>query len=611
VGALPIPLRGRSWARSIPLGLDRPAVERSGRGLAMWRLLDRVPTPRRNLLIESLRLRQVVDTFSATFVDIALADTAIGTVRRTFRTRVLGIPTAADAEPPERVRRMLEDLGPTYVKIGQLLSSRVDLVPGPWLAELSRLRSSATSVPWGDVEAVVTREFRSPPDVLFATFDREPIAAASTAQVHRATLHDGRTVAVKVQRPNIVASTKADLGVLAQLAEVGERRFLLARQAGARDVVQEFSTSVLRELDYRNEAYHARRLLAAMTRYPMVHVPAIVVDRSGRQVLTEEFIAGAIPLGRAGELRAAGLDPCALGTTFVRAMLRQILIDGFFHGDPHDGNVVVDPVARRIIFLDLGQVGELDATQRMELLALIHAVRVVDIYGIADGVLALSRRTSDFDERRFRGDIDRLAREHLIYGTSDSVGAALTGIFGSLFDNGVRLDGQLTMAVKAMTQVEGTIHDVAPDVDMGAIAFEEAAVALREALTPEAVRRRAELLATRVGTRLARRMPSFEDGLGRWLDVAARGRISVELDTSALDRSIARAEGTGRQLAAGLLVVGQLIGTAIVMVTLLQPTLVDFQLFGAIAILAFVISLVTSFAVLRRALTGNQRSAAD
>jgi ubiquinone biosynthesis protein len=155
---------------------------------------------------------------------------------------------------------MLQRLGPTYVKIGQMAASRSDLLPEEWIAELSKLQSDAGPFPWEDARQIIEAELGKPPDELFASIDHEPFAAASTAQVHRATLHDGTLVAVKVQRPRIVAKTKADLGVIQELATVAERRFSMARKIDARGMVNEFAAGVLKELDYRIEAYHAKRL---------------------------------------------------------------------------------------------------------------------------------------------------------------------------------------------------------------------------------------------------------------------------------------------------------------------------------------------------------------
>ena len=403
------------------LGLNRPDFSPEGQR-SMWRLLESLPTPRRNVLIENLRLQQVYEAIYANALDISLERTPIGGVRRWFEKRVLGQEdTLAGQSGPARVRVMLQRLGPTYVKIGQMAASRADLLPEEWITELAKLQSDAAPFPWADASQIIEAELGKPPDELFASIDHEPFAAASTAQVHRATLHDGTVVAVKVQRPRIVAKTKADLGVIQELATVAEGRFSMARKIDARGMVNEFAAGVLKELDYRNEAYHAKRLADGMTRFPQVHIPTVYDEFSGERVLTMEFVNG-IKISKVDELRAAGVDTSALGSVFIRAIIKQVLIDGFFHGDPHPGNVFADPVADQIVFLDLGLVGQLDRQQRLDLLGLIYAINGRDIPGIADGLIALGKPSRGFDEVRFRSDIDRLARQYLIYGKADDPG---------------------------------------------------------------------------------------------------------------------------------------------------------------------------------------------
>ena len=194
-----------------------------------------------------------------------------------------------------------------------------------------------------------------------------------------------------------MAKTQADLGVIQELAGVAEKRLAVARKIGFQAIVAEFARGVLKELDYRNEAYHARRLADGMTRFPEVHVPIVYDELSGERVITMEFVHG-IKISKADELRAAGFDTTALGTVFIRAIIKQVLVDGFFHGDPHPGNILADPDSKQIIFLDLGLVGQLNSQQRVDLLGLIYSIKEIDIPGIGDGLMALGKPTRQFDE---------------------------------------------------------------------------------------------------------------------------------------------------------------------------------------------------------------------
>jgi ubiquinone biosynthesis protein len=581
------------------LGLNRPDLtpETSSR---VWSLLESLPTPRRNTILENLRLQQVYNAIYTTSLDIALEDTPVGRIRRWFDRVVIGNKDALDdTSGPARIREMLQRLGPTYVKIGQMMASRSDVLPPEWISELSKLQSEAAPFAYDDVVAIITKELGAPPEELYKTFDPAPFAAASTAQVHEARLHDGTLVAVKVQRPRIVAKTQADLGVMQELAGVAERRLLVARKIGLKAIVAEFARGVLKELDYRNEAYHARRLADGMTRFPEIHIPTVYDELSGARVITMEFVHG-IKISKADELRAAGFDTTALGTVFIRSIIKQVLVDGFFHGDPHPGNILADPKSKQLIFLDLGLVGQLNAQQRVDLLGLIYSIKEIDITGIGDGLMALGKPTHEFDEAGFRDDIDRLARQYLIYGKESSLGDALGAFLGAVFNNGLRLDSELTLAMKAVIQAEETARALAFDIDLGEAAVSEARAALLDSFTPENLQRQFQGTVVRIGKELARKVPSMEGAALSWLDQFNKGKFVVEVDTKGLERSISSVSDIGRQATVGIIVVGQLIGTAIVMAVLLQPDLAQFQGVAYAAMIAFAITLIVSFVVLFR-----------
>ena len=581
------------------LGLNRPDLG-ADRSRGIWGFLESLPTPRRNSIIENLRLQQVYDAIYTTSLDIALQNTAVGALRRWFARVVLGeSDDLIEATGPQRIAAMLQQLGPTYVKIGQMMASRADILPPDWIAEFSKLQSEASPFAYDDVVLIVTKELGSPPEALFETFDPIPFAAASTAQVHEARLHDGTLVAVKVQRPRIVAKTQADLGVMEQLAGVAEQRLALARKIGLKAIVSEFARGVLKELDYRNEAYHARRLADGMAKFPEIHVPTVYEELSGERVITMEYVNG-IKISKADELRAAGFDTAELGTVFIRSIIKQILIDGFFHGDPHPGNILADPISKQIIFLDLGLVGQLSQQQRVDLLGLIYAIKEVDIPGIGDGLMALGKPTRSFDEAKYRDDIDRLARQYLIYGKATSLGDALSAFLSAVFDNGLRLDSELTLAIKAVIQSEETARALSFDIDLGDAAVTEARAALLESFTPERIQKQIQGSALRIGKELARKVPSLEGAALSWIDQFNKGKFVVEVDTKGLEKSISSVSAIGRQGTVGVIVVGQLIGTAIVMAILLQPELEQFQGLAYVAMIAFAVTLIVSFVVLFR-----------
>jgi ubiquinone biosynthesis protein len=583
-------------------GLNRPSVDAAERGQSIWRILDALPTPRRNAVLENLRMQQVYDTVYRYGLDAALEGTPLARIRTWVRVKLLReSDELAGLSTPARVRVMLQQLGPMYVKIGQMIASRGAALPPEWLAELQSLQSDAAPFPWDQAREIVVSQLGAPPEELFAEFDHEPFAAASTAQVHRAVMHDGTIVAVKVQRPQIVAKTKADLGVMQELAKVAERRSDYAQRLGAEGIVSEFAAGVIKELDYRNEAYAARRIADHMRKFEAIHIPIVYGKLSGERVLTAEFVKG-IKISKVDELREAGFDTTELGATFVRALIKQVLVDGFFHGDPHPGNILVDPDTRGIVFIDFGLVGQLTQQQRLDLLDLINGLRTIDSSAVAGAVIALSHKRKGFVEAAFRDDMDRVLRQFLVYGDDGgSLAAGVGAVQSVVYSNGLQLDNQLTLALKAVIQAEETANLLSPSIDIGGAALEEARAAIFEQVTPARIRASLERSALRVGREVVRRVPDLETAALSWFDQFNKGKFVVEIDTRDLSRQMAKLNVLGRNLTVALIVIGQLLATAVFAFLLTQPSIAAVAGFlpGLIVALFFG-ALILSFVVLRR-----------
>ncbi len=583
-------------------GLNRPSVDAAERGQSIWRILDALPTPRRNAVLENLRMEQVYDTVYRYGLDAALEGTPLAKIRTWVRVKLLReSDELAGLSTPARVRIMLQQLGPMYVKIGQMIASRGAALPPEWLAELQTLQSDAAPFPWEQARDIVVSQLGAPPEELFAEFDHEPFAAASTAQVHRAVMHDGTVVAVKVQRPQIVAKTKADLGVMQELAKVAERRSDYAQRLGAEGIVREFAAGIIKELDYRNETYAARRIADHMRKFEAIHIPIVYGKLSGERVMTAEFVKG-IKISKVDELREAGFDTTELGATFVRALIKQVLVDGFFHGDPHPGNILVDPDTRTIVFLDFGLVGQLTQQQRLDLLDLINGLRTIDSSAVASAVIALSHKRKGFVEADFRDDMDRVLRQFLVYGDDGgSLAAGVGAVQSVVYSNGLQLDNQLTLALKAVIQAEETANLLSPSIDIGGAALEEAREAIFEQVTPARVRASLERSALRIGREVVRRVPDLETAALSWFDQFNKGKFVVEIDTRDLSRQMAKLNVLGRNLTVALIVIGQLLATAVFAFLLTQPSIAAVAGFlpGLIVALFFG-ALILSFVVLRR-----------
>ena len=369
-------------------------------------------------------------------------------------------------------------------------------------------------------------------------------------------------------------------------------------------MVDEFAGGVLKELDYRNEAYHAKRLADNMARFPEITVPRIYDELSGSRVLTMEFVRG-IKISDAdgaarGRLRHRGARARVHPGGHQAGAHRRLLPRRPASRQPHGG-----PGDQRLVFLDLGLVGQLSAPQRVDLLGLIYAVKEVDIRGIADGLIALGKPTAEFDEPQFRADIDRLARQYLVYGTADSIGGALTVVH----ERRVRQRPAARQQPDARDQGDRSRPrrrpvPSSPDVDLAQPRrSRRRQAALLESLEPDNVAKRCRARPSgRQGARPgARRRSRRRRSSGS--TSFNQGKIAVEVDTSrAHRRRSTEVSGLGRQATVGLIVVGQLIGTAIAMTILLQPALAAFTGLAYAAMIAFAVTLLVSFWVLFRLL---------
>jgi len=546
------------------LGVDKPIIDTSEDSPTYWRLISRLPLKRRNWLIENFRLQQTYNTIYRYIADITVSRTPLVGIRHAVQRWIYGEKTHDDLTAPQKVRILLQDLGPTYVKIGQMASSRPELLPAGYPEELAKLQSTVRPFPYAQVVEVIRHELKGAPEEVFKEFDKEPLAAASTAQVHRAVLHTGEEVVVKVQRPDIVPQVRADLGVMHEIAGSLQKRHVVGPSVDAVGTIDEFGENVMRELDYQNEAYNARRVAYNMQTLEGVHVPKIYGQQTTSKVLTMEFIRG-VKLNKVEQIEAAGLDRKQLARTFIRAIMKQVLVDGFFHGDPHPGNLMINLDNGVIQFLDLGMVGEIDLQQRISLGDLLFSLQNRDPDGLASALLGVSVPfRPDADAVGFKHDIERVVTRYMIYAdVGASLSEVLSAVTKSLADNGFRLNPNMTLAIKVIVQVEEVMSTLNPEESMVFGAIEEAQVVLKNEITLEKIGDIAKKEATNFLREAVKRLPELQGASLKWLDNYQKGRFEIFVDTSDLGQHIDRFNVSAERMMVGMILAGMLIGGAI------------------------------------------------
>jgi ubiquinone biosynthesis protein len=587
-------------------GLQRPHVTDSAGHRSLWSRLDRLPISRRNQVVENVRMYEVYTTVTAYAQEIAVGGTPLGRFRGLV-DRLSGSASASldKLSTPAKVRVMLQQLGPTYVKLGQMVGGRQELLPAGWSEEFAKLQSTVPPFPWSVAESLITEELGAPPDEVFGSIDKEPLGAASLAQVHRATLKDGRAVVVKIQRPDIQAMVRADLGVMQQLAEFAELRFAGARRFGLTAVIEEFADGVLEELDYTTEAYNARRLADVLAPIDGVGVPAVYPDLSTKRVLVMDFVQG-IKATRADELDP-GVDREVVARTLIASLIKQLLIDGFFHADPHPGNVVLDQATGRVTFLDLGLMGELRQQQRLDLIALVWALKMEDASMLAVAVRRLCRATGPVDDVAFRAAIERIFYRSWVYGKG-SFSGVMASLFTVLGDQHLQMRRELVLAIKAITQAEQLVSAIRPGLPLVEVIAEEAQGLIRAQLGGQLAKVRrgevADVLMGVVGQASAlgdNFLPHLVEAIISGSPLAGGG-LGVTTDLAPLERRVDRlTERLDRQLgrlASGAALAGvAIIAAALVLGILPRPTdvLVGFDLLAllfAVGVAAYLVAAV-------------------
>ena len=553
-------------------GFGAPRVTKVRKRPFYWRWIGLLPAGRRNRLAESLRTQQIVNTIQAYLTDILVGFSPFGGFRHRMQRLIFRLrPRMIEDDPAVKLRLMLQDLGPTFVKVGQMASGRNE-VPEAWRIELAHLQDDVAPFPYSDVSQTIERELGKRPEEAFATFDPTPLAAASTGQVHAATLPGGERVVVKVRRPDIEVTVRSDLNIIQDTLNMVEQRVTWIRRYGLSSLFHEFAENIVTELNYRNESYNARLLRHQMAKFPSVQIPLIYTAYSTVAVLTQERVTG-VKITDLAALDGAKIDREELAIKLFRVLLQQVLFDGFFHADPHPGNVWVNVETGCIIFLDMGLMGHLELAERLALGELIWALQDHDAGSVTRVLATVCRSVDGSRPAVLRPDIERLINENLILAESPpSLMAIMTEIVAAVTRHGFQLRPEFTLAIKAIGQGEAIMQSLMGEKPMGYIlnvAYTQMKELLREQLKPGNVINQGgkPLLREVVG-----RLPALQAATRTLLDDFQNGDLALQVNFRAIDERVtklSRSVDSGiRRITLSVLLVGLLLGSVM---TLLIP----------------------------------------
>ena len=464
----------------------------------------------------------------------------------------------------------LEKLGPTFIKLGQLLSTRGDLLPQPYLDALARLQDRVEPFPYEEVEQIVSTELGGRISKLFLEFEQEPTAAASLAQVHRATMRDGREVVVKVQRPRIREQIVEDLEALEQVAEFIDAHTEVGKRYEFTNMLADLRRSLLHELDFQREAGNLRRLHRGLVEFENIVIPEPVEDYTTSRVLTMDYVSGT-KITDVSPLRLMELDTSAMAEEVFRAYLKQILVDGFFHADPHPGNVLLTQ-DNKIGLIDLGMVSHIAGNFRENLLRLLLGISEGRGDEVVEVAMKMGEPKPNFEKRDYERRVVKLVAENASATLEQlHAGAIVLQIQRIAADCWFRLPTEFTMIAKAMMNLDRVVYVLDPTFDPNAVIRDEAT----NIMTHQVVQ------SVEPGSILARviEVKEFVERLptrvNKILDAIGNNELKIGVD--AIDEKVVL---DGLQKVANRITLGLILAALIVGAALMMRVETSFKIFG-------------------------------
>ena len=483
---------------------------------------------------------------------------AVGLERLVSRERALrGRKPREQHTPPEDLRRALEELGPTFIKLGQLLSTRADLLAPEYRTALAKLQDAAPAIPTDVVQEIVASELHTGTSDAVASFHAEPLACASIGQAHLATLVDGTEVVVKVRRPNVVEVMDQDLEIIQNFAARASRRSKAAARYDLDGLADEFVQTLRAQLDYLQEARNAERFAANFAGDSSVQIPRVFWDLTTSRVITLERIRG-MKVTDISALDEAGLDRHDLAQRAAQIVAKMVFEDGFFHADPHPGNFFIEP-SGRVGIVDFGMVGTLDDALREQLSRLLIGFLRQDPDRLADALLALGTSTEPVERARLREDLAGLLERYFGLSIGEiSLRAAVGEVLVIVRRHGLRLPRDLALLLTVLLVAEGLVAQLDPQFQFAEALAPYARRQLLAQLTPAAIRQR----VGHFGADLAELAVDFPGRLDRLLKSVESGGLEVRLRADELESLLTRAERIGNRIAVAVFAAATIDGLA-------------------------------------------------
>ena len=477
----------------------------------------------------------------------------------------------------ERVRMVLEELGPTFIKMGQILSTRTDLLPVEFIKELPKLQDEVPPFPFSGVKETIEKELQKPLGQLFSHFDERPLAAASIAQVHRAQTLDGDEVVVKVQRPDIHRTIEVDLEIMTHLAGLMEKHLEGWDIHRPTKIVEEFARTLEKELDFGLEAAYMERFARQFTDDQSVYVPKVFREATKTRVLTMEWING-IKASDIDRLEKEGLDRCKIARQGYALIMKQIFVHGFFHADPHPGNIFILP-DNVICYIDFGMMGRINLSSRENFSDLVLSIVHRDEVEACNAILRLAVSDGEPDRQSLEGDVAEFIDRHFYRPLKElELGKLLHQLLETAARHHLRISPNLFMMIKALSIVEGLGRTLDPDFDI----IEQAGPFVRKIQIDRLHPRRIAKEMAGTGTDLLTLLKEIPGEVRDILRQTRQGKVKMEFELRGLDQMLFTNDRISNRIAFAIVLASLVIGSGLIVLADIPPRWHEIPVIGLI-----------------------------
>ncbi len=478
---------------------------------------------------------------------------------------------------PERLRMVMEELGPCFVKFGQVLSTRPDIIPREFIAEFKKLQDDVPPFPFEEVKEKVEKELDGPLESLFSKFNQFPFASASIAQVHEAALQDGSPVVIKVQRPGIVDLVNTDSAILYNLAELMEKYIEESRLYQPTAIVEEFAESIKKEMNFTLEARNTDRFAHIFQDNPDVKIPHVYWDLSGAHILTLERLDG-IPLDDVDTIVEKGHDPKVIAEKGGTIFLRMVLEHGFFHADPHPGNFLLAD-GGVIAMLDFGLVGRLEPEQKENLANLLIALITQDYDAMVQQLIALDFKIEEDLQKQFKTELRDLIEPY--YGRelkNISMSAVVTRIVDITFNLRIRVPPSFLLLTRSIVILEGVGRTLDPEMDLVALGAPMATEIIQKRMHPKRIMMEMYKNISEINIYAK----NFPKQAAQVLDKLKNDDLKINFFHSGLENLLRELDRLGNRVSLSLIIASLVIGSSLIIISDKGPTLLGYPAFGII-----------------------------